>query len=116
METARLVLLVTFLASGGLMIALSIPLLRGRIGPNPFYGFRVRRTLEDRAVWFAANRYAARWMAAAGAALIATAVGLYVTARGMGVAVYAVTCGAVVLVMLAVGLVRSFAYLRRLGD
>src|SRR5258706_4928823 len=116
METARVLLLVTFLASGGLMIGMSVPLLRGWVGPNPIYGFRVRRTLGNREVWFAANRYAARWMAAAGVALIATAIGLYITARGMSIAMYGIACGAAVIGVVGLGMVKSFAYLRRLGD
>ena len=116
METARVLLLVIFLVSGGLLVGLSVPLMRGWVGPNAIYGFRVRRTLENREIWFAANRYAARWMAGAGVALIATAVGLYITARGMSVAMYAVTCGAVLLGVVGLGMMKSFAYLKRLGD
>ncbi|MDB5319685.1 MAG: rane protein of unknown function [Phycisphaerales bacterium] len=116
METARVLLLVIFLASGSVMIAMSIPLLRGWVGPNPIYGFRVRRTLANREVWFAANRYAARWMAAAGVALMGTAVGLYAAARQLSIATYAIVCGMVVVGVVGLGVMRSFAYLRRLED
>jgi len=41
------------------LIVISIPLIQRRIRPNVWYGFRVRRTLEDPKVWYAANRYSA---------------------------------------------------------
>ncbi len=36
-------------------IAISIPLLLRKIPPNVLYGFRTRKTLSDRAVWYEAN-------------------------------------------------------------
>lgn len=46
-----------FLGGGTVLIGLSLPLIQGRVGPNPWYGFRARRTLEDPRVWSPANSY-----------------------------------------------------------
>ena len=44
-------LLMMHVGSGLVLTALSFPLIRGKIGPNPWYGFRVRQTLENPAIW-----------------------------------------------------------------
>ena len=66
------ILLLLFVCSGLLMAGLSIPLILGKIGPNPWYGFRVERTLSDPAVWYAVNAYSAKRLLAVG---IATSLG-----------------------------------------
>lgn len=45
------VLLILFVGGGAMLIAISIPLIQGRIGPNRWYGFRVRQTLENPSIW-----------------------------------------------------------------
>ena len=39
--------LTAFLMLGGLFICMSVPLIQRKVAPNGWYGFRVRRTLED---------------------------------------------------------------------
>ena len=38
---------ILFVLTGLLMIVLAVPMIRGKVPPNHWYGFRVRRTLED---------------------------------------------------------------------
>jgi hypothetical protein len=114
MDAGKIVLLLTFLATGLAMTALAIPLIRGRVRPNMWYGFRVRRTLEDPEVWYSANRYAAKWMLGVGLAHTAVAAALY-AAPGLDLVRYALTCAAVLLTGLTVAIVQSFRYLRTLG-
>jgi hypothetical protein len=45
------VLLVFAVAACLLLSGLSLPLIWRKVGPNPWYGFRVRQTLDDPAVW-----------------------------------------------------------------
>jgi hypothetical protein len=63
---AMLALLILFTSSGLLLAAVSVPLILRKIGPNPLYGFRVRKTLEDPAVWYPVNAYAAKRLLAVG--------------------------------------------------
>jgi hypothetical protein len=49
-------LLILNVASGALLMALSLPLLWGKIPPNGLYGFRVRATLENPSIWYAAQQ------------------------------------------------------------
>jgi len=101
------------LISGAVLIALSIPLIQRRVGPNSWYGFRVRRTLEHPKVWYPANEYTAWRLLGLGVAEIAVATPLYFV-PDLDVATYASIVGAVVIAGLIIALVQSFGYLRRL--
>jgi uncharacterized membrane protein len=46
----------SFAAVGLLFIALSIPLIQGRVPPNSAYGFRTAKSLSDPKNWYAINR------------------------------------------------------------
>lgn len=72
-----------FTAAGVLFIALGVPLLRGRVPPNMWYGCRTTKTLSDERVWYAVNRVTGRDLVAAGVALVAVSLALFVFGRGM---------------------------------
>jgi hypothetical protein len=107
------VLLWLFLAVGGVIALVSVPLILGRIGPNPWYGFRVKKTRDDPAAWFAANRYAASRMLAGSGLFMAVAVGAYALLPRLGVTGYALTCLAALVVPMAVTIVQTLRYLGR---
>jgi uncharacterized membrane protein len=106
-------ILILYLVSGVLLIALAIPLLYDKIPPNSLYGFRVSQTLTDPKVWYAVNRHAARWLIFAGVSIVAAAILLYLV-PGISVDAYALGCLAVFMVTFTVGLVKSFHYLKSL--
>lgn len=107
--------LTMFLAVGGALICMSIPLIQRKVAPNRWYGFRVRRTLEDPDVWYPANAYAARRMLWFGIVTMIVAIAAYFV-PGLELAAYASIVGVVVAIGLVVVLVQSFAYLRKLPD
>lgn len=107
------ILLILFLAGGGVLIGISIPLVRRRIGPNPWYGFRVRPTLEDPEVWYPANAYSGRWLLSAGVAEIVVATALYFV-PDLEIAVYAAIVGGVTVAGIVIGFVQSLRFVRRL--
>ena len=41
---------------GLLMIGIGAPLALERVPPNPFYGFRTKKTLSNPRIWYAVNR------------------------------------------------------------
>src|SRR5688572_7006518 len=45
-----------FTAVGIVLINLGVPLLRGRVPPNDWYGCRTEKTLSDDKIWYAVNR------------------------------------------------------------
>jgi SdpI/YhfL family protein len=107
-----LLLMLMYTIGGGLLTALSIPLILGKIGPNPWYGFRVKKTLNDPAIWYPANAYAGKRLFVVGLSGTLIAAVLYIVPN-MDTNTYA-WAGAVVIVGgLIVAVIQSFLYLRR---
>jgi hypothetical protein len=55
-----------YLGFGLVLIIISIPLIKNWIKPNPLYGFRVKRTLEDPEIWYLVNAYSGKRLLLAG--------------------------------------------------
>jgi hypothetical protein len=104
-------LLILFTGSGLLLAALSVPLILRKIGPNPLYGFRVKRTLEDPAVWYPVNAYAAKRLLVVGLVISVFAILLFFV-PGVDLLVYALANAGIGLVGLAIAVIQSFLYLR----
>ena len=51
------VLGVTFILTGLLLIAISIPLVKGYIKMNSFYGMRIKKAFESDENWYKINKY-----------------------------------------------------------
>jgi len=62
MNTANLVLGLTWILLGLFMIGISIPLLKGKIKMNHWYGFRFMKSFESTENWYKINRYGAQRM------------------------------------------------------
>jgi uncharacterized membrane protein len=65
-----------FVATGVVMIAVSVPLIRRRVKPNPWYGVRVKATFADEWVWYEANAASGRDVAAVGVLVVVLALAL----------------------------------------
>jgi uncharacterized membrane protein len=104
-------LMILFVSTGLLLAALSVPLILRKIGPNPLYGFRVKKTLEDPAVWYPVNAYAAKRLLAVGLVISVTGLLLFFV-PGVDLLVYALACGGIGLVGLSIAVIQSFLYLR----
>ena len=102
-----------FVAVGAHFAALAVPLLRRRIKPNPWYGFRVPRTLDNPDRWYAVNAYAARFLLWGG---IATAIAAPLLALwpGLGMDAYLLIMAAIVLAGPLLSLVLGLRLLRAL--
>ena len=107
------IFLIMFIALGGIFIGLSIPLIKRKVPPNPWYGFRVRRTLRDPDVWYPANEYAAWRLLWVGIATLIVAVAAYFVPN-VELPVYATIVAAAAVIGLAITLVQSFVYLAKL--
>ena len=108
-------LLILDIASASLLIAISLPLLLRAVPPNPYYGFRLAPAFDSDRVWYAVNAYAAKWMIAAGACVLLTAIPLYFV-PDLSIDVYALACLAALVIVLAPGVVLNLRYARRLAD
>jgi hypothetical protein len=108
-------LVVFLVAAHLLLIALAVPMIRGKVKPNGLYGFRIPLTLDNPQIWYPANRYAG-WLLLAWAliSLVAT-LGLPFL-PGMDLDRYAVWLLVFDLVGLAVVFLLSWRYARRLAQ
>ena len=105
------VILVLYVSSGLLLAALAVPMIRRWIKPNLFYGFRVRQTLENPTVWYAANAYAGKRLLLVGISMALAALVLYFI-PGLSLDGYALACLGVTATALIITLVQSFLYLK----
>jgi hypothetical protein len=108
------ILLMCYLLVGLLLAVLSLPLVFRMIPPNRWYGFRVRRTLENEEVWYAVNEYSGGWLFSVGVLVAVATVALYFL-PGLTDDLYAMTMTGILIVGNAVALVQSFRFLWRLG-
>jgi hypothetical protein len=110
-----LTLMIVYIASGILLVLLSIPLLLEKVPPNPVYGFRISPALDDPRIWYATNKHSAKRLMCAGLSVVIAAVGLYFV-PSITLDVYALSCLAVFAVVATVGLVQSIKYMNALAQ
>jgi uncharacterized membrane protein len=113
MDVLTLCFMFLFVAVGALLVGLSIPLVRRRVKPNPWYGFRTPRSMSSERIWYEANAYAGRLAVRLGLGFLVAVVGLYFVLRPNFV-VYNLACTAALLGTIVVHLVLCFRYLRSL--
>jgi len=106
-------LLALYVGAKLLLIALSVPLMRREVRPNAWYGFRVRETLADPEIWYAADAYAGKYLLGVGLVTVLTAVGLYCV-LGITPDAYALARAGIILAAQVVCVLRSFRYLAKL--
>ena len=70
-------LLLIFLTTGGVFIALGLPLMRGKVKPNGLYGFRTQATLNDPNIWYPVNRAGGTAITLGGIAVALVAVATF---------------------------------------
>ena len=114
MSEALLVAL-TFPATALLLILVSVPMIRGQVNRNFFYGFRTRKTLSGDEVWYPANRFAGKALAISWVLQLIAAVGLVVFADQLGVVKVAVYGTTVLVVSLIGGMIPTYRYLSTLS-
>jgi hypothetical protein len=67
----------SFVFSGLLMAALALPLLRGSIGRNAWYGIRTPASMASDEAWYAINRQGARPLIFCGLATVVLSMSAY---------------------------------------
>jgi hypothetical protein len=55
-----LIIGITHILTGFLIFMISIPMYRGQVAPNRFYGIRFRKSYASDAHWYAINQYGGR--------------------------------------------------------
>ncbi len=60
----------TSIGTGVIFVLVGLPLMRGAVEPNTLYGFRTKRTLSDRDLWYAVNALSGKHFVVTGALMI----------------------------------------------
>jgi uncharacterized membrane protein len=108
-------LAVTFLSTGLLLIVVAIPLVRGKVPMNRWYGIRIRRAFESEQNWYEIHRYGGQLLVAVGVVVALLAVVLWPSGHlPASWIVWLVLAGPVVLAIPFLALVLRFA--RRLPE
>jgi hypothetical protein len=97
--------------TGTLLALISLPLILRLVGPNAWYGFRVKATLDNADLWYDANAYAGWRLLVAGVCTVVSAIGLYYVPH-LRLDQYSLGCLAISGTALVVALVQSTAYIR----
>ncbi len=112
-------LVLFFVATSLLMVGLAIPLIRGRIKPNHWYGFRIPLTLNNPDIWYPANRYAGWLLLIYGLVLLGVSLALPFLLNGLpeeeAMSIYGLGVAAVMLVGLVPVVVLSLRYAKKLA-
>lgn len=107
-------LTVFFILAGILVCGLSIPMIRGRVKPNGWYGFRIPLTLDHPEIWYPVNRLAGWLLLVYGGVLVAATFGL-AQMPGITLDAYTIWIAAIALGGLLVIFVCGWLYARRLA-
>lgn len=112
------VLVLLLVGSSVLIIGLAIPLIRGKVKPNHWYGLRIPATLNNPELWYPANAYAGWLLLVYGIALLVVSLGLPLLLRGLpeeaAANAYGLAVSAVMLLGLVPVVILSLRYVRRL--
>jgi hypothetical protein len=99
---------------GVLFVGLSIPLIGNRIPPNPYYGFRTRKTLSDPKIWYEVNHIQGNDLFVAGALITFSSIATLVFAQSWRVEHVTTTLLLVMVLSLIGGLLHGFIVLKRM--
>jgi len=103
-----------FALVGVLFVGLSIPLMRNRIPPNRYYGFRTPKTLSNPEIWYEVNRISGKDMFLAGALIIISSLMMFVFAQQQRSEQVAITLLLIMVFSLAGVAVHGFMVLKRM--
>lgn len=102
-----------FVLLGLLWILISLPLLFDKIAPNQFYGFRTRKMLSNKEIWYKANKYMAKDFIALG--IIEIIYNVFLVVFNPAILKYEPTGNMLILMVgVAVIVIRGLLYLKKL--
>jgi len=107
-------LLFLYLGRGILLTLITIPLYLQKVPPNGLYGFRVRKTMENPALWYPVNRHGADWLMAIGLLTSLSSTCIYFI-PGLSLDAYALICLAIFVITFSIGFACTLRYMNSLS-
>jgi hypothetical protein len=112
MDNGTMIAGVSNIMFGVLMIALSIPLARNKIGMNRWYGMRFSKSFESSENWYKINRYGAGRMIRWSIFIIVIGIAaFFLPLHGRGTFQIAIAC---VPLLIMIPVIESWLYAKRL--
>ncbi len=109
METVNAKTAITLVCLGFILIAVSIPLLLGKIKMNRAYGFRIPKAFESEENWYTINSYGAKAIIRWSVVIMAIGIAcLYIEPQ------HVLTVATVSFISLLVPVIQTVYYARRL--
>ena len=106
-------LMILFMISGLVLAAISVPLILGKIPPNGWYGFRVKKTIENPETWYLVNKYAGKWLLVASLCMLMAAAG-FAFIPGITLGAYSNGVLLVWVIIFTSALLATFRYMKSL--
>ena len=95
---------------GLLIMGISIPLILQKIPPNPWYGWKTRKSLSNKELWYEMNRYSGKDLFIAGLVVSAGALVLFVFRTKFSEAIIAYLGLALIIIPTVVAVFRGLRY------
>lgn len=105
---------ILFALVGLLFVGIGIPLVLGKVPPNPFYGCRTTKTLSDSRIWYEANRISGKDFLISGLLTFAASLAMLAFGRDMNPEHVVVTLLSVLLLSVAWAAWHCFMCVRRM--
>ena len=105
------ILTILFTISGLVLAGISVPLILGKIPPNGLYGFRVKKTMENPAIWYPVNVYSGKWLLVAGLCTVSAAIG-FAFIPGITIDVYSYAVLLVWSIVFTIALAATYRYMK----
>jgi uncharacterized membrane protein len=112
MDPVALTIGVSCITIGIITIALAVPLVRGRVGRNGFYGVRFPQSFQSDEAWFAINRFGGRRLILWSIPMIGLGVAaFFISLQPRPILAMALTAASLVLILIPV--IESWRFARR---
>lgn len=103
-------LTLSFFLFGLLIMGISIPLILQKIPPNLFYGWKTRKSLSNKQIWYKVNKYSGKDLFIVGLVVCAVAFVLLVFRTKLSEAVIVWIGLASIIIPIAVAVFRGLCY------
>ncbi len=114
MINEKSILLIIPIAMALLFIAISIPHIKRKIAPNNYCGFRTKKTLSDKEIWYKANEYIGKEIVKASLIMIVVSITLVIISSKLPHSIILIAITTTSILPMLVAFIRSLLYLRKL--
>lgn len=102
------------LGIGILLAGTAIPLILEKIGPNPVYGFKTKKTFSSKEIWFKVNKYLGKVLLVTGIIIIIFGAIFLIIGKDFDEVLTTILFCSTGFIPIIISVVLPFLYLRKL--